>query len=395
MSRELIGSNREVVGSAAYFESILKSCAHFSGTLRCSRGDDFARSLEALAENRFCHLFKPNLERLVRELERDLEQGLRDNDYIRDEHADNLRAAIKQLERCGVRCYYLERKVDDLAWFVGGDAGKIRQLQQKLNELGIGERLKEDGVFGIKTLEAWLGFINRLENSIFPTLKWVDPLKNNSRPLEIGSSWDGINNVIQDVEIIDTFQKKGKLYFENRQYFRIDPPHQRDNGTYVWGNYRGEMRRIDYPHINIEFKDNPTKFQTWLKGRYNHYPLDDVTYNAVKDLQKFGKKVRIAGKVLLIAGTALDVVEVGLATIEDLTDTDGKLGKKTLSSAVSVAGRWGGAFAGAKVGAIVGGLTGPAAPVAVPVLSLVGGFAGSFGGDAAGRWIVDITVTEE
>ena len=86
MSKELIGSNREVVGSAAYFEKLHN--AHFSGTLRCSRGDDFARSMESLAGNRYCHLFKPNLERIVRELEQDLEQGLRDNDYIRDENAD-------------------------------------------------------------------------------------------------------------------------------------------------------------------------------------------------------------------------------------------------------------------------------------------------------------------
>lgn len=80
MSRELIGSNREVVGSPAYFEKLHN--AHFSGTLRCSRGDDFARSMESLAGNRYCHLFKPNLERIVRELERDLEQGLRDNPIL-------------------------------------------------------------------------------------------------------------------------------------------------------------------------------------------------------------------------------------------------------------------------------------------------------------------------
>ena len=73
MSKELVGSNREVVGSPAYLEKLHN--AHFDGTLRCSRGDDFARSMESLAGNRFCHLFTPNLDRLVRELERDLEQG--------------------------------------------------------------------------------------------------------------------------------------------------------------------------------------------------------------------------------------------------------------------------------------------------------------------------------
>ena len=123
MSKELVGDNREVVGSPAYFETLHN--AHFSGRARYSRGDDFARSMETLAANRLCHLFKPNLERIVRDLERDLEQGRRNNDYIRDENADNLRAAIKQLERCGVRCYSLERTVDDLAWFVGGAVGGV------------------------------------------------------------------------------------------------------------------------------------------------------------------------------------------------------------------------------------------------------------------------------
>jgi len=152
MSRELLGSNREIVGSPAYFEKLHNE--HFSGTLRCSRGDDFARSIESLAGNRYCHLFKPNLERIVRELEQDLKQGRRDTDYILDENADNLHATLKQLERCGVRCYSLERMVDDLAWFVGGDPDKIQEIQRLLNATGLVSRLLEDGVYGKKTAEA-------------------------------------------------------------------------------------------------------------------------------------------------------------------------------------------------------------------------------------------------
>ena len=45
MSRELVGSNREIVGSAAYFEMLNNT--HFSGTLRCSRSEDFASSMES------------------------------------------------------------------------------------------------------------------------------------------------------------------------------------------------------------------------------------------------------------------------------------------------------------------------------------------------------------
>ena len=122
--------------------------------------------MESLAGNRYCHLFKPNLERIVRELERDLEQGLRDNDYIRDENADNLRAALKQLERCGVRCYSLERTVDDLAWFVGGDADKIREVQRLLNATGLVSRLQEDGVYGKETAKAEEHIVDRFRDNL-------------------------------------------------------------------------------------------------------------------------------------------------------------------------------------------------------------------------------------
>ena len=66
--------------------------------------------------------------------------------------------------------------MDELAWFVGGDLDKIRQLQQKLNELGIGERLKEDGVFGRKTLAAWNDYKETLPGSV-PALGFIDPLQ--------------------------------------------------------------------------------------------------------------------------------------------------------------------------------------------------------------------------
>lgn len=42
-----------------------------------------------------------------------------------------------------------------------------------------------------------------------------------------------------------------------------------------------------------------------------------------------------------------------------------------------------------------GAAAGPAAPIAVPVLSLVCGIGGALGGDALGRYIVDITCTED
>lgn len=64
------------------------------------------------------------------QLEDDLTQGMRNKDYIKDQSAKSLKSAIKDLQRCGVKGYTLEKKVDALAWFVGGDANKIKKLQR-------------------------------------------------------------------------------------------------------------------------------------------------------------------------------------------------------------------------------------------------------------------------
>ena len=327
-------------------------------------------------------LLRDALESIAHQLERDLERNERENNYITDETERNLKTAVSELERCGISTGSANSKIEKLAWFVGGNPAKIRQLQSMLNQLGVDEHLTEDGVYGKKTLAAWEKFISDLEHGTVPTLTWIDPLKNTSLPLEIGSSYSGINNTIRNAE----------THF---QYFRVDPPHIKTNGAVQNGYYRGTRRPINYNHVNIDFGENPTEFQAWFQKQYNHYPLDDNAYNAVKDLEGFGKKVRVAGKVLLVAGIALDALELGTTIDADLKDADRKLGKKTLSTAVGIGGSWAGAALGAKLGALAGAATGPAAPIAVPVLSLVGGIGGALGGDALGRYVVDITCTED
>lgn len=98
--------------------------------------------------------------------------------------------------------------------------------------------------------------------------------------------------------------------------------------------------------------------------------------------------------MLLVAGAALDALELANTMDDDLHDADGKIGKSTYMSAASIGGSWAGGALGAKGGALAGAATGPAAPIAVPVLSLVCGIGGALGGDALGRYIVDITCTE-
>ena len=72
------------------------------------------------------------------------------NNYITDDTARNLCAAVSELERCGISTGISDSSIAQLAWFVGGDPAKILQMQRALNDLGIGQRLAEDGVYGEK-----------------------------------------------------------------------------------------------------------------------------------------------------------------------------------------------------------------------------------------------------
>ena len=311
-------------------------------------------------------------------IKNDLQKGIRNNDYIKDENAKNMLEAIEALDDCGFRCDCKDY-VKKLSWYVGGDERKIRDLQKNLNALRIrGDHgtLKEDGVYGKETLSAWLRFLDVLEHGVVPTFTWINPLEGHDIKFIIESSAHGHNNVIADT---------------NRfQYYRVDSAH----GGSGW--FRGErIKDVNFNHVNINYPEPANALQTWVKSRYNHYPLSDNAYKILSDLKGTGKKVRIHGKVLLVAGIALDTLELGLSVADDLNDEDKKLGKRAATTAFSIAGRWGGAALGAKAGAVVGSFTGPLAPIAIPVLSLAGGIAGSFGGDALGKWVVDITCIEE
>ena len=152
-------------------------------------------------------------------MEQDLLRNGRENNYITDETASILKKAGQDLSRCGVTIS-IDTTVDKLAWFVGGDSVKIRQLQSKLNEMHFGEHLTEDGVYGKKTEQAVAGFFDELLRGSVHTLAWVNPLQ---------SSYTGI--------VSEPIIKNGETIFALRDYsarsttgkgtvvFRPDIPH--------------------------------------------------------------------------------------------------------------------------------------------------------------------------
>ncbi len=365
-----VGSNGAAIGSSDYLQRIER--------------DVFLGDLSMMYSARFgspCYtaLLKDSLDSIAHTMEQDLLRNERENNYITDETASILKKAGQDLSRCGISIS-IDSIVDKLAWFVGGDPAKIRKLQNKLNEMHIGEHLTEDGVYGVKTLRAWEGFLNRLEHGTFPSLVWTDLLQSGKTGITIGHTKNGglagLNNA---------------LMLDSRPYIRFDPIPTGTETAWV----RGKKTTIDYPHINFDPMPDSNTLYDFIQKQFNHYPLTDDAYNALKDLKDVGKKVEIAGKVLLVAGAALDALELGMAIDADLKDADRKLGKTTASTFFSIAGRWGGAAAGAKFGAWAGALTGPAAPVAIPALSIIGGIAGSFLGDFLAGKVVDITYVED
>ena len=333
----------------------------------------FLQDLPAMSGDDYDGALRDALTSIANQLQRDLAKNERENNYITDETARKLRDAVGELGYCGISVGFADSAIERLDWFVGGDSNKIRRLQQKLNELGLGTRLEEDGVFGNKTLNACEVFLRKLDQGAVPMLRWIDPLQSHITGITVGSTKSSATN--------------NALVLNGAQRFvHFDPPHP---GQTIKIN--GKRQPIDFYHVNIEAMPNGNSIYNHLQTKYNHYKISDDAYRYLKDLESTGKIIRRGGRKLLIAGFALDVWELLPDVIAEAKDADRKLEKSTWSTIGGIGGSWAGAAAGSKIGALLGAATGLAAPVAVPVLGFVGGIAGSFGGDAFGRWVVDIT----
>ena len=386
-----------------FFEEVIKAyesgwepevrggCGHVIGGnkyLSHMEGEVFLRELPADNSARwggadYAGALKESIEGIARQMERDLERGERENSYITDETERALKLAAVELGRCGAGIGSLGGKIERLAWFVGGDPSKIRQLQSKLNQIGVGEHLTEDGVYGKKTAANASSFFNRFLEGAIPSLNWIDPLQTDSTGISVGSSRGQWNNVLQGA---DGFQ-----------YFRVDPPHLTKAGGWENAYFRGQRRPINYSHINVNFPSPISGRERSQKWRYNHYPLSDEAYELLNNMSHSAKMVKIAGKAFLITGIVSDVMEL-VPTIEaDLHDADRKLGSATDHAVAMIEGRWAGSLLGGSIGAKYGALLGTA--VFPGIGTAIGGFAGglilgivgSYGGEWFAQKVIDIT----
>lgn len=77
----------------------------------------------------YAKLLREALAEISSQIEHHLEEALRGNCYMRDENAERMREAVRNLEKCGISTFSYSGIADKLCWYVGGDEYKIRQLQ--------------------------------------------------------------------------------------------------------------------------------------------------------------------------------------------------------------------------------------------------------------------------
>jgi len=352
----------------------------------------FRQELSTLGSYDYDGILKGALEVIADQLERDLTRNERENNYITDDTARNLKEALRDLNRCDVGIGSAESTIERLAWFVGGDPAKIRQLQSKLNELGIGERLEEDGVFGKKTLEKWNRFKEALSGAV-PALGFIDPLqsevsgyshkfKKRTRPTGEVAERYHVSDLPEKYDASVILKRVGN---KKELAFMLDQPHKVD------GDIAGY-------HMNVHV-DVPERLQRYF---YNHKEINESTYLKLKNFKNVAKPVRFAGKILLATGIVLDVVELGVAVLNDVKDSNNFPEKGTVSTAIEIGSRWTGSALGAKGGAMLGAAAGsallPIPIVGTAVGGAIGGFLGGVGGSyafsALGEYVVDVTWAE-
>ena len=124
----------------------------------------FLQDLPAMSGDDYDGALRDALTSVANQLQRDLAKNERENNYITDETTRKLRDAVGELGHCGISVGFADSAIERLDWFVGGDADKIRRLQSKLNELGVGQRLEEDGVYGKETKAATQNLITRISS---------------------------------------------------------------------------------------------------------------------------------------------------------------------------------------------------------------------------------------
>lgn len=117
--RRYTGRNGKEICSRSYNSNILSEA--FGNSTISSNSYGYSKKFSEILGKRF--------ERVCKEMEDDIDKGIRNRDYILDSNGERMKTAIAQIEKVGMSCYGLRGKVDVLMWFVGGNQRDVLQLQ--------------------------------------------------------------------------------------------------------------------------------------------------------------------------------------------------------------------------------------------------------------------------
>lgn len=360
-------SSSETIGIAGIWGSDVGSVSYMQSKCSSIFQSIFADPLASIVQT-----ITSDLTGIANQISADIDQGVSQHHYMTDENGNVIQNAIRELERCSVSVFH-SQSVGQLCWYREISTDKVLGLQKALNNISGFGTLTEDGIYGEKTSNAWRDFMDNLAHGAFPSLTYIDPLQTTKTGVGVASrvtkNGETFSRIIDSASGIPLFRADRHPFGKNRDYF----------------------------HVNVDaLKDAPS----WQKGfakATDHMQISEGAYSLLKNFDDTAKVVRIGGRILLVAGIAMDVLELGSVISDDLSDADQKLGKATASATTSIIGSWSGGMLGAKAGAALGAGIGtailPGLGTAIGGIAggLILGIAGSAAGSKLGEWIVDIT----
>lgn len=258
---------------------------------------------------------RAELEEIYREIEADILTNLSQNNYITDDLGREMEAALRELSLCGsLRCDALIPEVKKLCWYTPIDSEKVRRLQALLNQLELGEKLQEEGVYGVKTSNAVQSVCQKTQEMDAQEGNTLDIL--NTMLLNSAASLAtliGLGGDIHNMTEKGTYPNKK---MGTRRTYRV---HSR--------------KRVPITTLNPDYVQIAPKTQKLL--------------NQCKELKKVSGKT---GNALIGLGITTEFFNMIEAIQEDTRDADGKLGEKGVSAGGSFLGYVGGVAVAVKVG---------------------------------------------
>lgn len=342
---EFCGQNGYELGSEAYIKDLEEQV--ISGGFL---GTDLAGQIRA------------ELEEIYREMEADIITNLSANNYITDELGDEVEAALRELSGCGsMQADALLPEVKKLCWYTPIDPAKVRRLQELLNQLELGEKLQEDGVYGYKTSNA------------------VQSVCQKTQEMEAqeGNTLDILNTMLlNSAGSLATLIVRG-----------ADIHNMTEEGTYpnksmgTRRTYRVHSRKkVPITTLNPDYVQISQKAQKLL--------------NQCEDLKRLGKSM---GNALSVLGGIPELIAMVETIQADTRDADGKIGRQSVSAGGAFAGYLSGGIAAAKVGKTIVKLTRlgtPAGWASIILFEVVAPYlfpsAGKWLGEKAGDFVADL-----